>query len=362
VPIVFLNPWAGLLVLLLAIPLVAFSRLRERDAAVRATLRLPPASSRALVAPVAAALIAGALLALAATQPALVRSSTHAQRTDAEALFVLDISRSMLASVAPGTPTRLERAKRVAVSVRAGLPGVPAGVASLTDRVLPYVMPTSDERVFRSTLKSAVAAEEPPPTNIYYDRATDLGALADIPPRRFFSPTAKKKLLVVLTDGESRAVASRKVQELRARGLRTVFVHIWGPDDRVFATGRPEKTYHADPESSATLANLAQEANGRAIEETNVGEAVAAARAAIGSGPVEPIADHSYFGLMRPIAAAALIPLLFVLWRRNGWVLASARRWAIERRKRWLDSQESQRLPAPSLQPRLRHSTSRPVS
>jgi hypothetical protein len=348
VPLVFLNPWAGLLALLLLIPLAAFSRLRDRDAAVRATLRLPAASTRALVAPVAAAVIAGALLALAATQPALVRSSTHPQRTDAEALFVLDISRSMLASFAPGAPTRLERAKRVAVDVRAGLPAVPAGVASVTDRVLPYVMPTSDERVFRSTLKSAVAAEEPPPTNIFYDRATDLGALADIPARRFFSPTAKKRLLLVLTDGESRAVAARKMQELRARGIRTVFVHIWGPDDRVFATGRPEKTYHADPESSAALANLAQEANGSAIEEANVAEAVAAARAAIGSGPVESVEDHSYFGLMRLIAAAALIPLAFVLWRRNAWALRRIYTLATEGRKRWLDSQQQlQYSPAP---------------
>jgi hypothetical protein len=352
-PIVFLNPWAGLLVLLLVVPLAAFIRLRERDAAVRATLRLPPAATRALITPLATALVAGTLLALGATQPALVRSSTHPQRTDAEALLVLDISRSMLASRAPGAPTRLDRAKRIAIRMRTAVPAVPAGIASVTDRVLPYVMPTSDERVFQSTLKAAVAVDQPPPTNIFYDRATDLGALADIPARGFFSPRARKRLVVVLTDGESRAVAARKIQSLPARGLRTVFVHVWSAEDRIYATGRPEKTYHADPESSSALASLAEAANGSAIEEGSAADAVAAVRAALGSGPVESIADHSYFGLMRPLAAVALIPLLFVLWRRNGWALRRIHTLTTERRNRWLDSrQQLQHSAAPS--PQLR--------
>jgi hypothetical protein len=333
-PIVFLNPWGGLLVLLLLLPLVAFVRLRQRDAAVRAALRLPAASTRSLAAPIAAAVIAGALLTVAATQPALVRTSTQPQRTDAEALCVIDISRSMLASLASGGPTRLERAKRIAIRVRAALPAVPVGIASVTDRVLPYVMPTSDERVFRSTLREAIAIDEPPPTNVYYDRATDLGALAVVPARRFFSATARKRLLVVLTDGESRVVTASEAQALRARGFSAVFVHVWAANERVFVTGRPERNYRPDPESSAALAALAQEANGTAFEETNVEEAAAAVRRAIGAGPVERIEDHRYAGLMLPIAIAALIPLAFVLWRRNGWVLAVARRAALTWRLR----------------------------
>ena len=45
-PIVFLNPWGGLLLLLLVLPVLAFVRLRDRDRAVRVTLGLPPANRR----------------------------------------------------------------------------------------------------------------------------------------------------------------------------------------------------------------------------------------------------------------------------------------------------------------------------
>ena len=270
----------------------------------------------------------------------LWRSSSQPRRTDAELLFVLDNSRSMLASAAAGAATRLERAKRIAREVRAAVPGVPAGVASVTDRVLPYVLGTSDEAVFAGTL-NAVAVDQPPPTNIYYDRATDLGALADIPSRSFFAPGVRKRVIVVLTDGESRAVPGS-----RLRGLSTVFIHVWQPGEQVYATGRPDKTYRADPGSGAFLAGL-----GTAVEEEDVSGASAAVRAAVGTGPTEPVRDHSYIGLMRPLVLAALVPLLFALWRRNGWVLRRLYSLGNERRNAWLASRQQLR---PSVQPRQR--------
>jgi hypothetical protein len=335
VPIVFLNPWGGLLALLLLLPVLAFLRLRQRDAAVRATLQLPPARPSVLFAPVVAALLAGALLTLAATQPALVRSSSQPRRTDAELLFVLDISRSMLASAAAGSPTRLERAKRIAERIRAAVPAVAAGVASVTDRVLPYALATNDEGVFVSTLHNAVAVDQPPPTNIYYDRATDLGVLSDIPKRSFFSPGVRKRVVVVLTDGESRPVRGQ-------RKLATVFVHVWQPGESVFATGRPDKTYRADPGSGAFLSAL-----GASAEEGDVDAAIARVHSAVGTGPTEPVRDHSYLGLMRPLVLAALVPLLFLLWLRNGWVLRRLYSLATKRRNEWLASRQQPRRSAP---------------
>jgi hypothetical protein len=315
VPVVFLNPWGALLALLLVLPVLAFLRLRERDRAVRETLRLPPVDRSALFAPVAAALLTSLLLTLAATQPALVRSSSQPRRTDAELLFVVDISRSMLASAAAGAPTRLDRAKRIAEHIRASVPAVRASIASVTDRVLPYALATGDEGVFASTLRNAVAVDEPPPTNIYYDRATDLGVLSDIPRRSFFSPGVRKRVVVVLTDGESRSVPAE-----RLRGVVTAFVHVWQPGEQVFATGRPDKTYREDPGSGAFLDGL-----GTTVDEGDVETAIAAVRDAVGTGPTEPVRDHSYVGLMRPLVLAALVPLLFVLWRRNSWVLRRLR-------------------------------------
>jgi hypothetical protein len=353
VPVIFLNPWAAVLFLFLAAPLAGFARLREHDRAVREVLLLPDAARRTLVAPLAAAIVTGALLTLAATQPALVRSSTRLERTDAEALFVLDISRSMLAAQSSSSATRLARAKAIASQLRGRLPTVPAGIASVTDRVLPYLLPTTDERVFRSTLRDAVAIDEPPPTNVYYDRATALGALAEIPARRFFSARATKRLLVVLTDGESRAVALPQAERLRRAGLRTVFVHVWNPGEEVYATGRPEKTYRADPESAQLLDGLARLSGGTTLSEAEEEGLIEAARAAIGRGRVRHVRDHRYVALMRPIVLVALLPLVFLLWQRNGWALSRALRTAIERRKRWLASrQHLQHSPAsPHLRP-----------
>jgi hypothetical protein len=140
--------------------------------------------------------------------------------------------------------------------------------------------------------------------------------------------------VVVLTDGESRKVPARRMQSLGTRGLRAVFVHVWQRDDRVFATGRPDKTYHADPASGVFLAGLAQEAGGTSAEEGDIGSAIAAVRGAVGTGPTDPVRDHSYLGLMRPIALVALFPLMFALWRRNAWVLRRAYTFVTERRNR----------------------------
>jgi hypothetical protein len=208
----------------------------------------------------------------------------------------------------------LERAKRIAERIRASAPAVAASVASVTDRVLPYALATIDEGVFVSTLHNAVAVDQPPPTNIYYDRATDLGVLSDIPRRAFFSPGVRKRIVVVLTDGESRPVRA-------LRKLATVFVHVWQPGESVFATGRPDKTYRDDPGSGAFLTAL-----GTTAEEGDVDGAIEAVRGAVGAGPTEPVRDHSYVGLMRPLVLAVLIPLLFALWRRNGWVLLRLQR------------------------------------
>ena len=72
-------------------------------------------------------------------------------RTDAEAFVVLDVSRSMLAQSSLTRPQRIERAKAAAIELRRGLPDVRVGVASLTDRVLPHLFPSADEKVFEAT-------------------------------------------------------------------------------------------------------------------------------------------------------------------------------------------------------------------
>ena len=229
--------------------------LRERRARrLRRELGLRQPALRTQL-PLALALVAvPVLLALAAMQPVVETTRTVRERTDAEAFVVFDVSRSMLAAAEPGSPTRLERAQALAEQLRAQLPEVPIGVLSLTDRVLPHLFPTIDENVFVSTVEKAIGIERPPPALYFSTRATSLGTLDAIPTRDFFSPSARKRLLVVLTDGESRPVDS----DLRAaysKGppIEALFVHLWRADERIYETGVEEPGYRPDRASTSVL-------------------------------------------------------------------------------------------------------------
>ena len=143
------------------------------------------------------------LLGLAAAQPALRAPKTANVRTDAQAMFVLDTSRSMLASPA--------RANRVAWPAHNGLPFACArrsttsrqGVGTLTDRALPNLLPIADAAAFDATVERAVGIERPPPQEVNVN-ATTLAPLSELATQGYSSASARRKLLFVLTDGESR--------------------------------------------------------------------------------------------------------------------------------------------------------------
>src|SRR5437764_1183025 len=93
----FLTGLGALAALAALLPLAAWTAGRRRAAAVRTSLGLPPPVRRTGARPLAAA-GAVALLGIAAAQPALTREPRVHERTDVQALFVFDISRSMAAS------------------------------------------------------------------------------------------------------------------------------------------------------------------------------------------------------------------------------------------------------------------------
>ena len=105
----------------------------------------------------------GVLLGLAAAQPLVERTSDRKVRSDAEAYVVLDVTRSMLARPSLRGQMRIERAKRAAEQLRASLPDVKVGVASITNRVLPHLFPSADQDVFRATLSKALGVDRPAP-------------------------------------------------------------------------------------------------------------------------------------------------------------------------------------------------------
>jgi hypothetical protein len=315
-----LTPLGLLLAVGLVLPLVAMLRARRKAGRVRGALGVGEPRRRALGVPLAALVVGAALLGLAAAQPVFEWTEDQRVRTDAEAFVVLDVSRSMLAQQGPGGAMRIERAKAVATALRSSLAGVPVGVASLTDRVLPHVFPTTDGPVFAATLERAVAIEKPPPRSSFATGATSLNALATLRGLRYFTPTSKERLAIVLTDGESQPVANARLGGLFRRdpAIDVLFVQFWEQDERVFTRGTPEPQYRPDPSARATLDRLAASANGAVYTEGQLGPATAKARELLGKGPtVVRGEDAGQLALAPYLAVAALLPFGLLLWRRD---------------------------------------------
>lgn len=317
--VTFLTPLAGAFALAVLLPLLVFLERQRRSAAVRRALGL--SNARAPRTPVLALALVPLLLAVAAAQPVVGRTESRRERTDAQVFFALDTSRSMLASRGRRGATRLERARAAALSLQAALQQVPVGLASFTERVLPHVFPTTDAGVVRAVLADSMGIERPRPvpTFTFARNATTLGALAAFPRANYFAPSARRRLLVVFTDGETADVPASLARAFKRRPrLETIFLRFWEPDERVWATGVAERGYVPDPASAAALARVASLTGGRVFPEGDLGRAGAAARRHLGSGPTRSrTAGGTQVALMPYVTLAAFVPLAFLLLRRN---------------------------------------------
>lgn len=295
----FLTPLGALACLAAVLPLAALAVGRARAARAAAAIGLPPRRggvSRPLL--LAAACCA---FGLAAAQPALRRDDGREARTDVQALFVLDVSRSMLASSGPEGATRLERARGAALELRASIPQVPSGLAGLTDRALPYLFPTLDPRTFASTLREAVEIESPPPQQVARV-VTNFDALASLGTQGFFPPGLERRVCVVLTDGESNPFVGA------GGGCRLVVVQLWDPGERIYNDGRAEPQYRPDEAAPALAAKL-----GPVAREDELGRARELLATAVGEGSVRELAGGGRSTLeLGPYAALAGLAL--VLW------------------------------------------------
>jgi uncharacterized protein (DUF58 family) len=302
------------------LPLAAFVVAEGRRRRVVEVLGLPEAQGVSRSAVVAALLSIAGLLGLAATQPTLVHKSAHKVRPDAAVFFVIDTSRSMLASNGPSSPSRFARARALAVQLRAKLPDVRVGLASMTDRVLPHLFPSADREAFEVTMQEVVGIERPPPSDGFNTVITTLGALTRVATDNFFPVEARHRLVVVFTDGESNRFVDSSVGALFKRPpvVRTLFVHFWGPSEHVYqANGQPEPAYRVDSTSTQAIARLAEATNGVAVEE-DVDAAAHAARSLLGSGPkVADVRERRRLDLAPYLALGVFAPLGFLLYRRN---------------------------------------------
>jgi von Willebrand factor type A domain len=314
----FLTPYGALFALAALVPLAALAVAERRSERVRAVLRLRGPGRRAL-APVAGALvILPALVAVAAAQPVVVHRQLVHERGDAQAFFVLDTSRSMDASSGPGKPTRILRAKRLARRLEAALADVPVGLASMTDRVLPDLMPTTDPELFNRTMTESVGIDEPPPSQPYGKaRATNMQSLLSLESSHFFTTGVQRRLVVVFTDGEASS-------DLRIFGyqighqLRPVFVHVWVPGERIYRHGVADPNYRADPTSTALLERAAKLSDGTVVGDAKLGPLLRAARRIVGHGPVTGhINAYARVALAPWVALMGVLPLGFLFYRRN---------------------------------------------
>jgi VWA domain-containing protein len=313
----FLTPLDSLFALAALVPIGVFLLRERRAARIRALLALGPPSRRAFAPLVLALVLLPALVAVAAAQPVVVRQKLVNERADAQAFFLFDTSLSMRASAGPGKPTRFQRAKELALRLQQSLSDVPIGIASMTDRSLPNILPTTDPTLFRRTVEQSVEINEPPPSQQYQGRATTFTALVPLVESNFFSQGVQRRLLVVFTDGESSHVSPLLELTLHRR-VSAVFVHVWEPGERIFNRRKADPHYFSDPTSQSALEHLATITGGSTYGEHDFGAVARAARDAVGrAGTHTRISAYARIALAPWFVLGGVVPLLFLLWRRN---------------------------------------------
>ena len=316
----FLTPFWALFALAAAIPLVALAVTERRSERIRRLFAVAGPGRRTLVPVVLALVVLPVLVGIAAAQPIVVHQKFLRERADAEAFFVFDTSLSMAARDAPGDPSRLARAKRYGRRLRSRLHNVPVGIASMTDRALPDLMPTTDPALFSRTLAASVGIDSPPPSQPYSGRATTLEALVPMLQSHVFAASTLHRLVVVFTDGESsRLPPGLRYQLQQLPRVTALFVHVWGSGERIFHRGgRADPHYRADPTSGDSLASFAKLIGGREFSEQQLGRVAAAADAAVGhSGTQRSVETYARIALAPWFLLVGVVPLGFLLWRRN---------------------------------------------
>jgi hypothetical protein len=306
----FAHPFAALVALAGVVP-IAITGMRLRDAhGARRALGLPePRLLGLLVRPLALVCLFG-LLGLAAARPSLSLQSDRTVRPGVQVIVALDGSRSMLAAQAPGKPQRWQRAVAFAQRLRDALPGVPMGISSFTNRLLPYLFPTSDVGTYDLVLEQSYGIERPPPSLTIDKWVTTFDPLNEVSVRQFFSPDVHRRVLVVLSDAETRSFSAASIrQHLRRTGTTPVVVRFWQPRERIF-DGKSTTYLATQPDVLGGL----RRAGWPAFGERDLGAALARIKRAVGTGPVVHVGyARSETPLAPWLALTGLLPLLLLV-------------------------------------------------
>lgn len=311
---------AALFALSAALPLAALAVMERRTRILRRLFSLQEPRGRELGTAAAALAALPALVAIAAAQPVVVHRQLVSQRADAEIFVVFDTSQSMTARSSPRAPTRLERAEREVKQILPQLGDIPLGLGTMTDRVLPDIMPTTNDVLIERTIRQSVGINRPPPSGQYRDKATNLTALFQLPTFRLYSESASKhSILVVFTDGESPPLQPGVGAQLALQlTIPPLFVHTWAPTERVYTHGSIDPRYRLDAQSGAVLQQFAEATHGQVFAENDLSGLVHAIRAEAGpSRKRAALLGFSRVALGPWFLLAGVFPLGFLFWRRN---------------------------------------------
>ena len=261
-----------------------------------------------------------ALVAVAAAQPVVIRKEALTQRLDAQVFLVFDTSLSMSARSGSQSPTRLERSEREAEALAPRLGDIPVGVATLTDRILPNLMPTTNVGLVTRTIHQSLRIDQPPPSIRYHGRASTLQALIPVGSDGLFSPGVKHPILVIFTDGEERPAPPHVGYSWIADQVTIppLFVHVWAPTERIYVHGQVDPDYRPDPRSSHVLSQFAALTHGQVLREDDLGGLLDAIRGEAGSNPAQTMSlGYARVALAPWFLLAGVLPLSFLLYRRN---------------------------------------------
>lgn len=192
--------------LLALIPLLCLIWLREQKRrSVIAAIGLSVARNNVIVRGAFAG-VALAALAVALAQPQVVAYRHKVVRESVQIAFLIDTSLSMAASAAPRSSTRLDRAKNTVRFLVENLDTVQFAIYSFSSAALPQFPFSTNTDHFQKTLKEAVTAGSP--TVASGSRTPPFSVKTDIPYAVWnvlgeFDEKAQKKILVVISDGQS---------------------------------------------------------------------------------------------------------------------------------------------------------------
>jgi hypothetical protein len=314
--VAFLTPSAFPVIgcVLLAAAAVVFMAWRHAARARRLGFR----ASRVPAVSGLVAIAAMLLVALAAAQPAVLRTAPERSRDDVQVWIAVDTSNSMLAAPAPGADNRLRRARQAAVGLRRRLGGLKVGLAVMTTRVLPLLPPTADENTFAAVERGSVQPNTPEPLTLEIasgNVSTSFSNLTVVPDLNFYGK-AKRKLLVVISDMETGEFDTDMVKTAFAsHHVGLLLVQVGSAHDRVWMNGHADPSYRPQRSEAGKVARLAEaSAGGRLFTIGDTGAVAKRVRLLAGRGPSSAGGIRSSrYVLLSPYLLLAALPLLVYL-------------------------------------------------